>query len=91
MSLIVTRAIEQVTMAVPGVRRVRSRSIRGASEISAQFDPSTDMVVALQMVQNRIAEIGRDLPAGTELCLMCSMAPYRDQSVAKSGASTDRS
>jgi CzcA family heavy metal efflux pump len=67
MSLIVTRPIEQVVMAVPGVRRVRSRSIRGASEISAQFDPSTDMVVALQMVQNRMAEIGSELPADTEL------------------------
>ena len=67
MSLIVTRPIEQVIMAVPGVRRVRSKSIRGASEISAQFDPSTDMVVALQMVQNRVAEITGDLPADTEL------------------------
>lgn len=67
MSLIVTRAIEQVVMAVPGIRRVRSRSIRGAAEISAQFDPSTDMVVALQMVQNRVAEINGDLPAGTTL------------------------
>ena len=67
MSLIVTRPIEQVVMAVPGVRRVRSRSIRGAAEISAQFDPATDMVVALQMVQNRVAEITGDLPADTEL------------------------
>lgn len=67
MSLIVTRPIEQVILAVPGVRRVRSKSIRGASEISAQFDPSTDMVVALQMVQNRVAEISGELPAGTEL------------------------
>jgi len=66
-SLIVTRPIEQAIMAVPGVRRVRSKSIRGGSEISAQFDPSTDMIVALQMVQNRIAEITDDLPAGTEL------------------------
>jgi len=66
-SLIVTRPIEQAIMAVPGVRRVRSKSIRGGSEISAQFDPSTDMIVALQMVQNRIAEITGDLPAGTEL------------------------
>ena len=39
MSLIVTRPIEQVVMAVPGIRRVRSKSIRGAAEISAQFDP----------------------------------------------------
>jgi CzcA family heavy metal efflux pump len=67
MSLIVTRPIEQVIMAVPGIRRVRSKSIRGATEISAQFDPATDMVVALQMVQNRIAEITGDLPAGTAL------------------------
>jgi CzcA family heavy metal efflux pump len=67
MSLIVTRPIEQVVMAVPGVRRVRSKSIRGASEISAQFDPSTDMVVALQMMQNRVAEITGDLPIGTKL------------------------
>jgi CzcA family heavy metal efflux pump len=67
MSLIVTRPIEQVAMAVPGVRRVRSKSIRGAAEISAQFDPSTNMVVALQMLQNRVAEITGDLPADTEL------------------------
>jgi CzcA family heavy metal efflux pump len=67
MSLIVTRPIEQVIMAVPGVRRVRSKSIRGASEISAQFDPSTDMVVALQMVQNRIAQLTGDLPTDTQL------------------------
>src|SRR5262245_24890188 len=67
MSLIVTRPIEQVVMGVPGIRRVRSRSIRGAAEISANFDPSTDMVVALQMVQNRVAEITGDLPMGTQL------------------------
>src|SRR6266850_717552 len=67
MSLIVTRPIEQVVMAVPGVRRVRSKSIRGGAEISAQFDPATDMVTALQMVQNRVAEITGELPIGTQL------------------------
>ena len=54
-------------MEVPGIRRVRSRSIRGAAEISAQFDPSTDMVVALQQVQNRVAEMRGDLPADAVL------------------------
>src|SRR5436190_5436822 len=67
MSLIVSRPVEQAIMAVPGVRRVRSKSIRGASEISAQFDPSTDMIVALQTVQNRIAEITGDLPPDTQM------------------------
>src|SRR6476661_9444649 len=51
MMLTVTRPLEQAALEVPGIRRVRSRSIRGATEISAQFDPATDMVLALQMVQ----------------------------------------
>ena len=68
MSLIVTRPIEQAMMAVPGIRRVRSRSIRGAAEISAQFDPATDMVVALQQVQNRVAEIARRSAGRTPSC-----------------------
>ena len=33
MTLTVTRPIEQAVMEVPGIRRVRSRSIRGAAEI----------------------------------------------------------
>ena len=67
MSLIVTRPLEQAIMSVPGIYRVRSRSIRGAAEISAQFNASTDMIVALQTVQNRISEITSALPAGTDL------------------------
>ena len=66
-ALTVTRPIEQAVMEVPGIRRVRSRSIRGATEISAQFEPSSDMVVALQQVQNRVAEIRGELPEDVEL------------------------
>ena len=67
MMLTVTRPLEQAALEVPGIRRVRSRSIRGACEISAQFESSTDMVVALQQLQNRVAEIRGELPADTEL------------------------
>jgi CzcA family heavy metal efflux pump len=67
MMLTVTRPIEQAALEVPGIRRVRSRSIRGAAEISAQFEPATDMIVALQQMQNRVAEIRGELPADTEL------------------------
>src|SRR5205814_5077125 len=56
MMLTVTRPIEQALMEVPGIRRVRSTTFRGATEISAQFDPSTDMVVALQQAQGHVAE-----------------------------------
>ena len=67
MTLTVTRPIETAVMEVPGIRRVRSRSIRGAAEISAQFDPTTDMVVALQQVQNRLAETRGELPTDLDL------------------------
>ena len=66
MMLTVTRPVEQAAMSVPGIRRVRSRSIRGAAEISAQFDPSTDMIVALQQLQNQIAETRGELPLDSE-------------------------
>jgi CzcA family heavy metal efflux pump len=67
MMLSIARPIEQVVMEVPGIRRVRSKTFRGATEISAQFDPATDILQALQQVQNRVAELRGDLPAETEL------------------------
>ena len=67
MMLTVTRPAEQAIMSVPGIRRVRSRSIRGAAEISAQFDPATDMIVALQQVQSRITEIAGELPKDSQV------------------------
>jgi hypothetical protein len=62
MSLIVTRRSSRRSWPCLD-HRVRSRSIRVA--ISAQFAPSTDMIVALQTVQNCVSEITGELPAGT--------------------------
>ncbi|HEX6559297.1 MAG TPA: efflux RND transporter permease subunit, partial [Longimicrobiales bacterium] len=59
----VTRPLEQAVSVVPGLQRLRTRSIRGASELNLQFAPGTDMVVALQLVQARINEAAADLPA----------------------------
>jgi hydrophobe/amphiphile efflux-1 (HAE1) family protein len=67
MTLTVARPLEQAIMEVQGIRRVRSRTFRGATEISAQFDPATDMIVALQQVQNHVAEIRGSLPADIDL------------------------
>jgi CzcA family heavy metal efflux pump len=67
MTLTVTRPLEQALLEVPGVRRVRSTTFRGATEISAQFDPTTDMVVALQQAQGKIAELRSELPQDLEL------------------------
>jgi CzcA family heavy metal efflux pump len=67
MMLSVTRPLEQAVMEVPGIRRVRSTTFRGATEISAQFEPSSDMVVALQQVQGKIDDARTSLPADTDL------------------------
>ena len=58
----VTRPIEEAVSIVPGVTRVQSRSIRGASEINITFSPTTDMIFALQQVQARVNQVRGDLP-----------------------------
>ncbi len=62
-----TRPIEEAVSVVPGVIRVFSRSIRGASEISVTFAPRTDMVYALQLVQARVNEVRGDLPPNLDI------------------------
>ena len=67
MLLAVTRPLEEAARGVLGVRRVRSRTIRGATEISAIFNPDADMPYALQLMLARIDEARADLPPGTEI------------------------
>ena len=59
-----TRPIEEAVSIIPGVTRVRSRSIRGASEIFITFAEKTDMPYALQLVRTRVEEIRGELPTG---------------------------
>ncbi len=67
MTLNVARPLEQAIMEVLGIRRVRSRSFRGATEISAQFEPGTNTLIALQQVQERVAELRPQLPPDIDL------------------------
>jgi CzcA family heavy metal efflux pump len=63
----ITQPIEEAVGVVPGVTRVTSRSIRGASEISITLAPNTDMAYALQQTQARVNELRADLPAGLDI------------------------
>jgi multidrug efflux pump subunit AcrB len=63
----ITQPIEEAVGVVPGVTRVTSRSIRGASEISVTFGENADLAYALQQVQARVNELRGDLPAGLEI------------------------
>src|SRR5436190_1663454 len=63
----VSRPIEEAVSIVPGVTRVRSRTIRGGTEINVDFSPTTEMVNALQEVRARVDQIVPDLPAGVTI------------------------
>ncbi len=67
MLLSVTRPIEEQVSTVLGVRRVRSRTIRGGSEISVIFADNMDMQLALQLVQAKVNETQSNLPPNTEI------------------------
>src|SRR5437879_7376026 len=67
MLLTVARPLEELAITVLGVRRVRSKTIRGATEISVLFSPNMDMQYALQLVQARVSEARSLLPPDTDL------------------------
>ena len=67
MLIAVTRQLEEAAREVLGVRRVRSRTIRGATEVSVIFDPDADMPYALQLMQGKVDEVRPDLPPGTQI------------------------
>jgi len=67
MLLTVTRPIEEEVSTVVGVRRVRSKTIRGGAELSVFFSDNMDMQQALQLVQARVNEARVNLPAQTEI------------------------
>jgi CzcA family heavy metal efflux pump len=63
MLLSVTRPLEEAAMTVQGVYRVRSKTSRGASEISVLFNSDADMQYSLQLLQGSVNEARTDLPA----------------------------
>jgi CzcA family heavy metal efflux pump len=65
MMIAVTRRLEEAAREVLGVRRVRSRTIRGSAELSVVFNADANMPYALQLMQGKIDEARADMPAGT--------------------------
>lgn len=65
----VTRPLEEAAGQVYRVRWVRSKTIRGSTELSIEFQPGTDMQYALQQLQSRIAEVRSSLPGNVNLTI----------------------
>jgi CzcA family heavy metal efflux pump len=63
----ITRPIEEAVSVVPGVTRVRSRSIRGGAEVNITFASNADMIYALQQTQARVNQIRSQLPADLDI------------------------
>ncbi|MEO6951720.1 MAG: efflux RND transporter permease subunit [Polyangia bacterium] len=63
----VTRPLEEALVPLLGVRRVRSKTIRGACELDVLFDAGADMILSLQLVQARLAELRVELPTAVTL------------------------
>ena len=61
------RPLETALATVLGVERVKSRTIRGAVEISLLFSPGTDMWRALQLTESRVGETRAALPSGVDV------------------------
>jgi CzcA family heavy metal efflux pump len=66
MEATVTRPLEQAVATVPGVTRIRSKTQRGATEISVDFTWGTDTIQAQQLVNARVNEVRQQLPPDAE-------------------------
>ncbi len=67
MEVKVTRPLEEVVNTVLGASQVRSKTIRGGSELSVDFAPGTDMRLALQLTRDKVNSVLSELPPGTTL------------------------
>jgi CzcA family heavy metal efflux pump len=65
MMVAVTRPLEEAAYGVAGVRLVRSTTTRGSSEIDVDFLEGGDPVADFQLLDSAIAEVRKNLPAGT--------------------------
>lgn len=65
----VARPLENAVSELQGIQiaRVTTKAVRGSAEISVQFAPTTDMQLALQLVQAKVGEVQAELPAGVDV------------------------
>lgn len=63
----VTRPLEEALASIPGLVHLRSRTLRGAAELSLLFASDTDMAQAHTLVLARLGETRERLAQGTEL------------------------
>src|SRR5215471_9572192 len=65
--------LEVALAGLPDVRRVRSSSQLGVSQVTIEFEPDADYYRSRQFVAERVAQVAGQLPAGTDPPLISSL------------------
>ena len=65
--------LEVALAGLPDVRRVRSNSQLGVSQVTIEFDPNAEYYRSRQFVAERVAQVTGQLPPGTEPPLISSL------------------
>lgn len=73
LELAVTLPLESSLNGLPGVRRIRSVTQQGVSQVTVEFESDTDYWRARQLVSERLAQVVPQLPEGTRPPLLSSL------------------
>ncbi len=65
--------METALAGLPDVRRIRSSSQLGVSQVTVEFEPEADYYRARQLVAERIGQVATQLPPGTDAPLLSSL------------------
>jgi heavy metal efflux system protein len=65
--------LEAALAGLPDVRRIRSSSQLGVSQVTIEFEPEADYYRARQLVAERIGQVATELPPGTDAPLLSSL------------------
>lgn len=65
--------LEVALAGLPEVRRVRSSSQLGVAQVRVEFEPEADYYRARQLVGERVNQVARELPPGTDAPLVSSL------------------
>ncbi len=65
--------METALAGLPEVRRIRSSSQLGVSQITVEFEPDSDYYRARQLVAERVGQVAGQLPPGTDVPVLSSL------------------
>src|SRR5688572_12165567 len=65
--------METALAGLPEVRRIRSSSQLGISQVTVEFEPEADYYRARQLVAERVGQVATQLPPGTDAPVLSSL------------------